>query len=140
MLVQILVPIAVCVVLPVLIVWIIFRAQMNGDNKRAEVLIEAIKSNNSVDTDRLINALDKPRKTSIEILNGRLLRGCILSLVGLLVSVGSVWMKYEGYLIGGDFSLFLTIGLICLAIGIGFLIVYFVTKKQLPLNTADNQE
>ena len=50
--IAVLIPIFICVVLPVLIVWIVFRATMNNDNKRAEVLIKAIEANNGIDADR----------------------------------------------------------------------------------------
>ena len=73
--IAVLIPIFICVVLPVLIVWIVFRAAMNNDNKRAEVLIKAIEANNGIDADRLADALGKPRKTAREILNLRLLLG-----------------------------------------------------------------
>ena len=55
----ILVPIFVCVVLPVAIVAIVFAAAMNNDNKRAKVLIKAIESNCGIDADKLAEALQK---------------------------------------------------------------------------------
>ncbi|MDE6125883.1 MAG: hypothetical protein K2G30_02905, partial [Muribaculaceae bacterium] len=67
--------------------FIVFRAAMNSDNKRAEILIKAIETNNGIDADRLAQALEKPRKTPREILNLRLLRGCIFSLIGLFFIV-----------------------------------------------------
>ncbi len=82
---QILVPIFVCVVLPVAIIAIIFGASINSDNKRSKVLIKAIESNCDIDADKLAEALQKPKKTALEILNLRLLRGCIFSLVGIAV-------------------------------------------------------
>lgn len=39
-----LVPIFICVVLPVAIVLIVFLAAMNSDNKRAKILIKAIET------------------------------------------------------------------------------------------------
>ena len=56
---NVLVPIAICCILPICVVWIIFHAATNGDNKRAEVLIKAIESNNGIDADRLADALAK---------------------------------------------------------------------------------
>lgn len=73
--VQALVPIAVAVVLPVLIVWIVFRAASNKDNKNAEIIIKAIENNSTVDTDKLVNALSKHGKTPQQLLHLRLLRG-----------------------------------------------------------------
>lgn len=122
---SVLVPIAICVVLPVMIVWIVFRTIMNADNKRAQVLTEAIKSNNGIDADRLAEAMTKKTRTPREILNLRLLRGCIFSLTGLAMMIAPC--------IFDMFDLFAwpqSIGLILTAIGISYLVVYFVTKRQ----------
>ncbi len=67
-LVQLLVPICVCVVLPVIIVWIIFRSVTNKDNKNAEIIIKAIESNSAIDADKLVEALSKKQKTPRQIL------------------------------------------------------------------------
>lgn len=63
-LVQLLVPICVCVVLPVIIVWIIFRSVTNKDNKNAEIIIKAIESNSAIDADKLVEALSKKQKNA----------------------------------------------------------------------------
>lgn len=49
----VIVPIAVVVVLPVLIVWLIARVKINNDNRRSEALLEAIRQGSNVDADRL---------------------------------------------------------------------------------------
>ena len=82
-LVPILVPLGVCVALPVLIVWIVFRTIKNNDDKRAEVLIKAIEANNGIDADKLAEALTKPRKSPRQLLTLRLLRGCIFTFIGI---------------------------------------------------------
>lgn len=122
----------VCVVLPVLIVFIVFRAAMNSDNKRAEILIKAIEHNGDIDADRLARALEKPRKSPREILNLRLLRGCIFSLVGLfLIAVGLVSFA-AGTEFGADPVMVpMLFGGASMAIGVSYLIVYFVTRGQL---------
>lgn len=140
-LVQILVPLGICVVLPVLIVWIIFRSYINSDNKRAEVLIEAIRANNDIDASVLAKAFAKPVKTPLERLQTRLLRGCILSLVGLALTICSLCMFWAGGFDADAVELFFIGGLILLATGIGYLIVYFVTRKQLPnIHTSEEKE
>ena len=40
----ILVPIAVCVVLPVMIVWLINRTRQNETNRRTEIMLKAIEA------------------------------------------------------------------------------------------------
>lgn len=127
--IAVLIPIFICVVLPVLIVWIVFRAAMNNDNKRAEVLIKAIEANNGIDADRLADALGKPRKTAREILNLRLLRGCIFSLIGLGLFATALLANSNDF--HPDNVVFpMLVGSISFAIGLSYLIVYFVTRKQ----------
>ena len=120
----ILVPIFVCVVLPVAIIAIIFGASINSDNKRSQVLIKAIESNCDIDADKLAEALQKPKKTAREILNLRLLRGCIFSLVGIAVCI-------IGIIAADTVTVPLIFGGASLAIGLSYLVVYFVTRKQI---------
>lgn len=129
---EVLVPIFVCVVLPVAIVLIVFLASMNSDNKRAKIIIKAIEANNMIDADKLSEALQKPKKTARELLNARLLRGCIFSLVGLFLCIIGI----ANYCAGSDFSsdpvtVSLILGGASIAVGISYLIVYFVTRKQI---------
>ena len=129
--VSILVPIFVCVVLPVSIVLIIYLASINSDNKRAQILIKAIESGNNIDSDRLAEALRKPVKTPRELLNLRLLRGCIFGIMGLFLLVAGI----IGFYAGGEYadgvlSEVVILGCIFLPIGISYLIVYFVTRKN----------
>lgn len=129
---DILIPIFICVVLPVAIVAIVFAATINNDNKRAKVLIKAIESNCGIDADKLAEALQKPKKTAREILNQRLLRGCIFSFIGLaLCIVGIVSFYYIGALSEDSFTVPLVFGGASLAIGLSYLVVYFVTRKQI---------
>ena len=80
---EFLVPISICAILPISIVLVVFLASMYSEKKRAQVLIKAIEANNSIDADKLADALRKPKKTALEILNRRLLWGCIFSLIGI---------------------------------------------------------
>lgn len=126
----------VCVVMPVMIMWIIYRAIINGDNQRAAVLMEAIRSNNSIDADRLAEALSKPRRTPRELLNLRLLRGCIFTLVGVATAVSLLLLIVDGSN-GWLNAWLLIISGTLLAVGISYLIVYFVTRKQIENNQAE---
>ena len=131
---SILIPIFVCVVLPVSIVAIVFRASINSDNKRAQVLIKAIESNCGINTDKLAEALRKPKKTAREILNLRLLRGCIFSLIGLgflVIVILSLTTKTSLYYDPSYLPFSLIICIPSLAIGISYLTVYFATRKQI---------
>lgn len=135
------VPLGICVALPVLIVWIVFRATMNSDNKRAAVLIEAIKANNNVDTADLAKAFQKPRKSEREILNGRLLRGCIWGSLGLIFTICSIIFYPCGIIEDAEeFSTMLLIGLCMMGIGASYLAVYFTSRKNIEAEEKANKE
>lgn len=62
---QTIVPIFVCVVLPVAITLIVAAVKMNRDKTISQVLLKALESPGQVDTDRLIQTMEngKKRKT-----------------------------------------------------------------------------
>lgn len=142
---NILVPIFICVVLPVAIVLIISLTKMNADNKRSQVLMKAIEMNPEIDAERLTESLtDRGKKkcvTPAEILNHRLLRGCKFSLIGLvLIVVGLV-----NFFCGAEFSsdpvtASLIFGGISAAVGVSYLIVYFVSRRQLDPRAPESSE
>lgn len=121
-----LVPIFVCVVLPVAIVLIIYLAYINADNQRAKVLIKAIEAGGgNLDVDRLAALLKKNEKTDRQLLSLRLLRGCMFSLVGIALCVSSFFFD----VIFND--IVAVIGGVSIAIGLSYLIVWYVTRKQI---------
>lgn len=131
---SILVPIFVCVVLPVAIVLIVFLATINSDNKRAQVLIKAIEANNNIDVDRLAALLTKPKRTPEEMRNMRLLRGCMFTLIGLALLIMAVVNLYSAdpdVTIASDEVWFPMIGGgVMMASGISYLIVYVLTGRK----------
>ncbi len=129
--VEILVPIFCGCILPIAIVLIIALRKSNEVNKRSQILIKAIEANKEVDTDKLIEALKEPKKTPQEILYARLQRGCMFSLIGVaLAIIGTVGLCTGSDFNNDDVSTPFIFGGISLAIGISYLIVYFVTRKQ----------
>ncbi len=133
-LVPILLPIFICAVLPAVIVWIIFNSVNNKENKRAEIMIEAIRNNNGLDADRLADALADPRKTPSQIALSRLLKGCLFSLLGITFTVATIVMRVGDYGISDMFGFPLLAAGVCYAIGISFLVVYFVSRRKSEQN------
>ena len=128
---SVLVPIFICVVLPVSVVLIRAIMNMHTENKRSEVLLKAIEANNCIDADKLAQGLAKPRLTPRELLNLRLLRGCLFGLIGLgLVIAGLIGLANNVPFESDQVSVPLIFGAPCLAIGLSYIIVYFVTRKQ----------
>lgn len=127
-----LVAIFICVVLPIAVVLITALTKMNADNKRTQVIIKAIEANNDIDADKLADSLKKPQRTPLELLNLRLLRGCIFSFVGLALAIVGIVNLANGALASSDpVTVPLMFGGASLAIGLSYVVVYFVTRKQI---------
>ena len=130
---SVLVPISVCVILPIAVVAITAAAKMNYDNKRSQVLIKSIESNCGIDSGKLAEALQKPRKSAREILNLRLLRGCIFTFIGIALCVIAVlnYMNSDSATSADSVVVPALFGAISLAIGLSYLVVYLVTRKDI---------
>ncbi|MCI9173127.1 hypothetical protein [uncultured Duncaniella sp.] len=126
----ILIPLGVCVALPVLIVWLVYRSRTNKDNRRAEVLIEAIKANGGIDADKLAEAFGEKRRTMKDRLATYLLRGCIFSLSGVAAGIALAWMGFAGSMSVDDMGFYIIATGVLLAVGAGYLITYYVIRKQ----------
>lgn len=129
--IEALVPIFICAGMPVCIVLIYFISVMKSEKHRAQVLVKALEVNPNIDVNELTKAFVKPRKTPEEIRNKRLLNACLFSLIGImLIAIGIVALCSGSTLDDDSCSVPLLFGGISLAIGLSFLIVFFVTRPR----------
>lgn len=137
---QFLTPVAICVVLPVLIVTIVTNARSRADNNRKEIIIKAIESNPGIETAQLIEAFGKPSTPSRPNLLNRLLLGCMFTLLGIVFAVSSAYFHFHmEYMNGGAVIGHLISSGVCFAIGISYLIVYFVGRRTNGVNKENNE-
>lgn len=126
-LVELFVPLGVCVALPCIIVWLTLRKKTNDTNQRTQIILAAIEKQSDIDVEEFFKKM-QPKKTSLKIrMLNKLLWGSICTLIGVGLSVMSFYLMCQD----DDFIVLLIPSLICLAIGVGFLINYFVGKKML---------
>ena len=121
---DILIPISICVVLPVMIVWLVSRRRQNETNRKAEIMLKIIESGASIDTN-LFMEQQKKNKTIKERLLKPLAGGCIFLLTGiavLLVNIGNSTDCGRNLVLPGA---------ILAAIGLALLIVFFIGHKML---------
>ena len=126
--VALLIPLGCGCVLPILVVWFAIRSRMNETNKRTEIVLAAIEKNPKMDIEELLKKFSPKKKLLKEKLLTKLLWGSLSTMLGLgLAGFGA----YLG--LGGDEDALTSIcfGLTLLAIGIAFLINYYVGKKML---------
>lgn len=129
-----LVPIAICVVLPIAIVWMTTRTRIKRDNLRKEIILAAMEKNSDIDIEEMTKKLNRPRKLLKEKLIMRLLYGSIFGGFGILTYVAlAVYMCI--FRPDKDmFAVFAVLSLLAvpsLAVGIAFLINFFVGKNML---------
>lgn len=125
---DIIVPIGICVVLPVMLVWLVTRVRRNEIEKKTEVMLKAIESGATIDSD-LFKEAPKKRKSTKERLLNRLICGCAASIIGAaLTAIGIIpWMTLED----DTYAPLLIFGGISLAVGIALFIGFFVGRKML---------
>lgn len=118
--VEIIVPIGVCVVLPVMVVWLVFRSRNHIVDRKADVLLKAIENGQDIDPEIFSTDNKSGRSLKMNLL-GKLQAGIILVIMGAGLFAGAM-------VIPGKDSLFI-IASILLALGIGFCVAFFVGKK-----------
>ena len=128
MLTEILVPIFVCVILPVAIVSIVGRTKQNEINRKSEIMIKAIENGQQIDPE-LFKA--KAPKTLKQELVEKLTGGCVVTLMGVaFLTLYCIDRFVPGAHI--MFGSWLPVaGGVMLAVGIGLLVSYFASKSIL---------
>ena len=121
---DILVPMGICVVLPVMIVWLITRKQQNETNRKTEIMLKAIEAGQKIDGE-LFCIKQKASKSIKE----RLLDRLVIALIAIVYAFFHAVLG-DKYILIGDFKLnMVIIDCLSIAIGIAFFISYFVGKK-----------
>jgi len=127
-------PIFICVVLPITIVWLVARTRQQETNRKAEIMIKAIEAGVPVDMTQFEPAKKQKGPRSIkqdllEKLNG----ACITGLMGIIfLTLGII--KTLNWEFGRNMFLnkwWLPAGGVLLAVGIGLFVSYSVGKKML---------
>lgn len=133
-LVQVLVPISICVVLPVMIVWIVAKARAQEVNKRTEVILAAIEKNSDLDVDKFFQKMSPEKHTIKERLLAKHQKGLIMTVIGGSGLIGCIaWLLFLPYDVFMVFvmSVMSVVFVALLAVGIGFFVNYKVGKKML---------
>lgn len=128
-----LVPIFVCVVLPVSIVWLVSRAGVNRDRQRSQVVIEALKNNPDIDINDILKTYSVKDKTPQEKLQNRLLRGVLFSILAVAITF---FVIFDVYGLGNQGMLVLDI--VFYGLGISNMTVFFLQRKQLAESQQNN--
>lgn len=134
-----LVPIFVCVVLPALIVFLVMWQRRNEVNRKTEVALKAIETGAQVDPNFFAPAPKKKEKAgkSLKFRIFNMLRsGIILASLGAAFIVIAVLSAVKGDVMLG----LMTVGIILLALGCGFVASYFIARKQFAAEIKAEEE
>ena len=132
-LVQILVPIGVAVVLPIAIVAIVFRSALASERNRKEIILAALEKNPNLDVEDLVKRMKKSEKLIKEKLLARLERGCACCLMGVAFVLLYFFLSVQN-------EFLIITGAALIAIGIAFLVSYFVGRRMLAQEMEAEQQ
>ena len=139
--VESLVPIAIVVVLPIVIVWLYYRNKQLEATKRSEIVMAIIEKNPEVNVQEFLSKLNPPKKSYKEQLMTRMhwemLWGTICLIGGTITILAiialSILLSFDkGYIAIGS-----VFGVVPLAVGCGLMVAYNNAKKTLN-NSKDN--
>ena len=126
--------IAICVLLPLFIVGIVFGYKSYELHKKTDLVAKALEKGEYVDTDKLIRALAPKRKSIRQKLYSRMKTGLVFSFIG----VSFIVIGLTDYSLS-DFSLY---GYVVLAIGLAIIASFFIGKFYLAseIEKQDNNQ
>ena len=132
-LVQLLVPMGVAVVLPIAIVAIVFKSALASERNRKEIVLAVLEKNPDIDVEQLMKNLKKSEKLIKEKLLARLERGCLCCLMGVAFVLLYFFLSVQK-------EILLIAGTALIAIGIAFLVSYFVGRRMLAQEMEAEQQ
>ena len=132
-LVQLLVPMGVAVVLPIAIVAIVFKSALASERNRKEIVLAVLEKNPDIDVEQLMKNLKKSEKLIKEKLLARLERGCLCCLMGVAFVLLYFFLSVQN-------EFLIITGAALIAVGIAFLVSYFVGRRMLAKEMEAEQQ
>lgn len=125
--VALLIPICICVVLPVMVVWLVTRARIKKNEQKMAVLVKAIENGVEIDPELLVSETESSRNTKMKLIK-KLTAGIVCSIIGIALLVCPSLDAFEG--VAGLEMLYI-IGGVMIAVGIAYIVTFFVGRKYL---------
>ena len=129
-------PICIFVVLPIVLLLLYLRNRKYESEKRTEIVMAAIEKNGDIDVQEFFKNLNKPKKSVREKmilqLHWELLLGGIFTVFGLVVFIALAVMSFIGGIVDDKMiAASCCLGIPTLALGAGLLIAYFSGRKMM---------
>ncbi len=135
LLIPTLVPLGICVVLPILVVWIVSKTRRNTINRKYELLQKAVEHGVELDPKLRIDEKEKNNTLKMQLLS-KLQWGVIFLVAGISCLMLCVFAPV--FTDGGILALAIVVT--TLALGIGFMVSYFVGRRDLKKELALEEE
>lgn len=125
---ELLVPIGICVALPISIVYLILKRKIISENNKKEIILAALEKNADVNIEELVKKTSAPDK----LLKEKLLKKLQWGLMAVVLGIG---LLIYAILVGNSLAVdlqFYVVGCVAiLAIGVSLLFTYLMGKKML---------
>ena len=118
-------------VLPIVVIWLTIRNEMNKTNQRTQIVLAAIEKNPDMDLEELMKKISPKKKLLKEKLLGKLQTGNITTFLGIGFLICAIYVDFVGGMSSNDLRMLYLAGAILLSVGIAFLISYSKGKKML---------
>ena len=125
---ELLVPIGVCVALPISIVYLILKRKIISENNKKEIILAALEKNADVNIEELVKKTSAPDK----LLKEKLLKKLQWGLMAVVLGIGLlIYAILVGNYLAVDLQLYVVGCVAILAIGVSLLFTYLMGKKML---------
>ena len=118
-------------VLPIVVIWLTIRNEMNKTNQRTQIVLAAIEKNPDMDIEELMAKISPKKKLLKEKLLSKLQTGNITTFIGIGFLICAIYVDLVGGMSSNDLRMLYLAGAILLSVGIAFLINYSKGKKML---------
>lgn len=123
---ELLVPIGICVALPISIVYLILKRKIISENNKKEIILAALEKNADVNIEELVKKTSGPDK----LLKEKLLKKLQWGLMTIVLSIGLfIYAIFVGD--ADELKLYVIGSVALLAIGVSLLFTYLMGKKML---------
>ena len=123
---ELLVPIGVCVALPISIVYLILKRKIISENNKKEIILAALEKNADVNIEELVKKTSAPDKLLKEKLLKKLQWGLMTVVLGIGLLIYAILVSPDV-----DLQLYVVGSVALLAIGVSLLFTYLFGKKML---------
>ena len=110
--------------LPITIVAIVFKSALASERNRKEIILAALEKNPNLNVEDLVKRMNKSEKLIKEKLLAKLQRGCLCCLMGVALVLLYFFLSVQN-------EFLIIAGVALIAIGIAFLVGYFVGRRML---------